>query len=217
MHKKLTKKDWVTMVVTTALTLLPIIFGLAVYGRLPEEMPVHWNGAGEVDGYASKAMAVFGMPAFLALVNVACQFITLADPKHDNTEGKVRTLVFWLVPVISIVMNTVCLLVGLGEEISVERIAPLLVGIIFLIIGNYMPKVKQNYTIGIKVPWALNSEENWRRTHRLGGWMFMLCGVAMMLSAVISAEFFLGLMLGVLLAAAIVPMIYSYILYRKGI
>ena len=98
-----------------------------------------------------------------------------------------------------------------------ERIAPLLVGIIFLIIGNYMPKVKQNYTIGIKVPWALNSEENWRRTQRLGGWMFMLCGVAMMLSAVIAAEFFLALMLGVILAAAIVPMIYSYILYRKGI
>ena len=217
MHKKLTKKDWVTMAVTTVLTLLPILFGLAVYGRLPDEMPVHWNGAGEVDGYGSKAMAVFGMPAFLALVNVACQFITLTDPKHDNTEGKVRTLVFWLIPVISIVMNSVCLLVGLGEEISVERIAPLLVGIIFLIIGNYMPKVKQNYTIGIKVPWTLNSEENWRRTHRLGGWMFMLCGVAMMLSAVIAAEFFLGLMLGIILAAAIVPMIYSYILYRKGI
>ena len=217
MHKKLTKKDWVTMAITTVLTLLPILFGLAVYGRLPDEMPVHWNGAGEVDGYGSKAMAVFGMPAFLALVNVACQFITLTDPKHDNTEGKVRTLVFWLIPVISIVMNSVCLLVGLGEEISVERIAPLLVGIIFLIIGNYMPKVKQNYTIGIKVPWTLNSEENWRRTHRLGGWMFMLCGVAMMLSAVIAAEFFLGLMLGIILAAAIVPMIYSYILYRKGI
>ena len=217
MHKKLTKKDWVTMAITTVLTLLPILFGLAVYGRLPDEMPVHWNGAGEVDGYSSKAMAVFGMPAFLALVNVACQFITLTDPKHDNTEGKVRTLVFWLIPVISIVMNSVCLLVGLGEEISVERIAPLLVGIIFLIIGNYMPKVKQNYTIGIKVPWTLNSEENWRRTHRLGGWMFMLCGVAMMLSAVIAAEFFLGLMLGIILAAAIVPMIYSYILYRKGI
>ena len=217
MHKKLTKKDWVTMAVTTVLTLLPILFGLAVCGKLPDEMPIHWNAAGEVDGYASKAVAVFGMPSFLALVNIICHFVTLADPKHNNTEGKVRTLVFWLIPVISIVMNTVCLLVGLGEEISVERIAPLLVGIIFLIIGNYMPKVKQNYTIGIKVPWALNSEENWRRTHRLGGWMFMLYGIAMMLSAVITAEFFFGMMLGIILVATIVPMIYSYILYRKGI
>ncbi len=214
---KLKKSDWITMAVTTVLTLLPILFGLAVYHQLPEQMPNHWNFAGEVDGYGAKAAVVFGMPAFLAAINVLCQFITLADPKRSNADVKVRTLIFWLVPVISLVLNTVTILVGLGEKISVERIGPLLVGIIFLVIGNYMPKVKQNYTIGIKVPWTLHSEENWRRTHRLGGWMFMLCGVAMMLSAVIAAEFFLGLMLGVILATAFVPMIYSYILYRKGI
>ncbi len=217
MHKKLTKKDWVTMAVTTALTMLPILFGLAVYDKLPAELPVHWNTAGEVDRYGSKVRAVFGMPAFLALVNIICQFATLSDPKRANATGKVRMLVFWLIPVISIVINSVVILVGLGKEISVEVIVPLLVGIIFLIIGNYMPKVKQNYTIGIKIPWTLNSEENWRRTHRLGGWMFMLGGVLAMLTAIVGTEAFGYIMVGALIAAAVVPMIYSYILYRKGI
>ena len=217
MNKKFTKKDWITLAVTTALTLLPIFFGLVVYNRLPEQMPVHWNAAGEVDGYGSKFMAVFGMSALLAAVNVFCQFFTLADPKHGNTEGKVRTLVFWLLPVISIVMNSVVILVGLGKEISVELITPVLVGVILIVIGNYMPKVKQNYTIGIKVPWALNSEENWRRTHRLGGWLFMLCGVVMLFTAIVGTKFFLGIMLCMLIVVALVPVIYSYILYRKGI
>lgn len=214
---KLKKSDWITMAVTTVLTLLPILFGLAVYGKLPEQMPNHWNFAGEVDGYGAKAAVVFGMPAFLAAINVLCQFITLGDPKQHNTVGKVRVLVFWLIPVVSIVMNTVTILAGLGEEISVERIAPLLAGLIFLVIGNYMPKVKQNYTIGIKLPWTLHSEENWRRTHRLGGWMFMLCGVAMMLSAVVTVKFFAVVMVAVIAAAVFVPVIYSYLLYRKGI
>ena len=217
MNKKFTKKDWITLAVTTALTLLPILFGLAVYDKLPQQMPVHWNAAGEVDGYGSKVMAVFGMPALLAAVNVICQFVTLADPKHSNTEGKVRTLVFWLLPVISIVMNSVVILAGLGKEISVELIAPMLVGVVLILIGNYMPKVKQNYTVGIKVPWALHSEENWRRTHRLGGWLFMLCGVVMLFAAIVGTKFFLGIMLGMLIIATIVPVIYSYVLYRKGI
>ena len=214
---KLKKSDWITMAVTTALTLLPILFGLAVYHKLPDQMPSHWNFAGEVDDYGAKAAVVFGMPAFLAAINVICQFITLADPKRSNADAKVRTLIFWLVPLVSLVMNTGTILVGLGEELSVERIAPVLVGLILVVIGNYMPKVKQNYTIGIKVPWTLHSEENWRRTHRLGGWMFMLSGIVMMLSVVAASEIFALVMVCTVLLSAFVPMIYSYVLYRKGI
>lgn len=215
--KKLTKNDWITFAVTTVLTLLPMAFGLAVYHKLPAQMPVHWNGAGEVDGYGSRALVVFGVPALMALVNVICQLATLSDPKRANTDGKVRTLVFWLLPLISIVTNTMVLFAGLGREVKVEVITPLLVGVVFIVLGNYMPKVKQNYTIGIKVPWALHSEENWRRTHRLGGWMFMLSGVAMIIAGFAGTELAIGLTLGALVAAAVVPVVYSYLLYRKGI
>jgi len=215
--KKLTKNDWITFAVTTVLILLPMAFGLAVYHKLPAQMPVHWNGAGEVDGYSSRAMAVFGIPAFMALVNVICQFATLSDPKRANADGKIRTLVFWLLPVISIVANTSVLLAGLGREVKIEVIIPLLVGVIFILIGNYMPKTKQNYTIGIKLPWTLHSEENWRRTHRLGGWLFMLGGVMMLIAGFVGSPLFMTLMLITLIAMVLVPMVYSYILYRKGI
>ena len=91
---------------------------------------------------------------------------------------------------------------------------PILMGLIFAIIGNYMPKCKQNYTIGIKIPWTLSSEENWNRTHRFAGRLWVVCGLVIILTA------FLGgfeLFLGIALVMALAPVLYSYALYRKGI
>lgn len=101
---------------------------------------------------------------------------------------------------------------ALGHKISVEIIMPLFMGALFVVIGNYMPKCKQSYTLGIKLPWTLDDEENWNKTHRLAGFLWVIGGVVIMASA------FLGkfwLFFVVLVPMVIIPTVYSYILYRN--
>ena len=123
-------------------------------------------------------------------------------------------LVLWITPAISVVVSLMTYLTALGSGLRVEAIVPVSLGFLLAVIGNYLPKCKQSYTVGIKLPWTLHSEENWNRTHRLAGYVWMACGLGMMILG------FLGLFLVSLvfpLVAALVPTVYSYILYRKGI
>ena len=103
---------------------------------------------------------------------------------------------------------------AMGMEIRVEKIMPVFLGLLFVVIGNYLPKCKQSYTVGIKIPWTLNSEENWFRTHRMAGRLWTVCGLAMMVTA------FLGgfwVFMVITLVMVLVPVLYSWVLYRRGI
>ena len=90
---------------------------------------------------------------------------------------------------------------------------PTMGGLMFIIVGNYLPKCKQNYTIGIKIPWTLNSEENWNKTHRFAGWLWTICGILIMLTGFLGSFW---VFLPIALLMVIVPVVYSYILHRKG-
>ena len=208
------KKNWKTLMITSLVILLPVLAGVILWNQLPEQMPTHWNTSGEVDGWSSKLFAVFGLPLILLAAQWLCVLGTLADPKKENHPQKIFQLVLWIIPVLSVVLHAFTYAVALGNEVPIEVIMPVLIGLLFAIIGNYMPKCKQNYTIGIKIPWTLNSEENWNRTHRFAGFLWTLCGIVIMLTG-----FFGGfwIFFGVTLFMVIVPVIYSYILYRKGI
>ena len=208
------KKNWKLLLITSAIILLPVLAGVILWNQLPEQMPTHWNAAGEVDGWSNKYFAVFGLPLILLAAQWLCTLGTSADPKKDNHPEKVLQLVLWIIPVLSVVLHAVTYAVALGKEVRIEMAMPLVIGIIFVIIGNYMPKCKQNYTIGIKIPWTLNSEENWNKTHRFAGRLWVICGIAIMLTG-----FFGGfwIFLGVTLLMVLAPVVYSYILHRKGI
>ena len=208
------KKNWKTLMITSLVILLPVLAGVILWNQLPEQMPTHWNTSGEVDGWSSKPFAVFGLPLILLAAQWLCMLGTLADPKKENHPQKIFQLVLWIIPVLSVVLHAFTYAVALGNEVPIEVIMPVLIGLLFAIIGNYMPKCKQNYTIGIKIPWTLNSEENWNRTHRFAGFLWTLCGIVIMLTG-----FFGGfwIFFGITLVMVIVPVIYSYILYRTGI
>ena len=121
----------------------------------------------------------------------------------------------WCIPVVSLVASTLTLAFALGYKVSISRITPVMVGVLLIALGNYLPKCKQNYTVGIKLPWTLNSEENWNRTHHLSGYLFILAGIVMTITAFIPNAAFLTLPF--ILIAAIIPMIYSFVLFKKGI
>ena len=208
------KKNWKTLIISSIVTVLPIFIGLILWNQLPEQMPTHWNAAGEIDGWSSKAFAVFGLPLILLGAQWLCVLGTLADPKKANHPDKVLHLVFWIIPVLSVVLNAVTIAAALGKEVRIEVFTPILVGLILTIVGNYMPKCKQNYTIGIKIPWTLNSEENWNRTHRFAGWLWTFSGVGIM-----ATGFFGGVLifLPIVFLMVFAPIVYSFLLFRKGI
>ena len=208
------KKNLKTLIVTSILIVLPVLAGIILWDRLPEQMPTHWNAAGDIDGWTSKPFTVFGLPLILLAAQWLCVLGTLADPKKENHPTKILHLVLWIIPVLSLVLGTITYATALGKAVRVEVIMPILIGLILAIIGNYMPKCKQNYTIGIKIPWTLNSEENWNRTHRFAGWLWTFSGIVVMLTG-----FFGGfwIFMIIVLLMVLAPTLYSYLLFRKGI
>ena len=208
------KKHLKTLIITSILTLLPIVAGIYLWNTLPEQIPSHWNVNGEIDGWSSKPFFVFGLPCIMLAFQWLCVLGTAADPKKANHSGKVMQLVLWIIPVLSIVLGAMTYMVALGHSVRVEVIMPLIIGLVFTIIGNYLPKCKQSYTVGIKLPWTLSSEENWNRTHRFAGRLWLVCGLGIMLTAFIGGFW---VFLPIVLVMVLVPTLYSYILYRKGI
>ena len=208
------KKNLKVLIITSIVILLPMVAGLVLWNRLPEQVPFHWNAAGEVDGWASRPVAVFVPSAMMLALQWLCMVVTSADPKKQNHPEKVKVLVLWLIPVITVFISALMYVSALGGSVRVETLMPILLGLVFVAIGNYMPKCKQNYTIGIKIPWTLASEENWNRTHRFAGWVWVGGGVVMLLSGFLGI-FWLTLVPAIIMVA--VPLIYSYILHKKGI
>lgn len=208
------KKNLKILIITSIIILLPMVAGLVLWNRLPEQVPFHWNAAGEIDGWASKPAAVFVPSAAMLALQWLCVLVTSTDPKKQNHPEKVTHLVFWLIPLLTVFISALMYATALGGSVRVEVLMPILLGVIFIAIGNYMPKCKQNYTIGIKIPWTLASEENWNRTHRLAGWVWVGGGIVMMLSGLFNAFWVTMIVVAVMV---LVPFIYSYILHKNGI
>ena len=200
------------LIVTSFIILIPMLIGFGLWDQLPDQIPTHWNMQGEIDGYSSKLFAIVVLPLILVGVQWLCTLGTLADPKNKNIADKLWKLVLRICPVISLLLGYVTYGTVLGMQMDINMIMPIFWGLLFMIIGNYLPKCQQSYTVGIKVPWTLNSEENWNKTHRFAGPFWMIAGF---LSAVLGM---LGLMVPMLICLIVmvfVPVIYSYMYYVK--
>ena len=206
------KKYKRTLILTSLVLLIPVIVGLLLWNQLPDPMPSHWDIHGEVDGWSSKAFTVFGLPALMLVLHWVCVFASMADPKWKNYNTKMMKLALWICPAIGLILSFMVYPAALGYSVPVENIMPLLVGALFMVIGNWLPKCEQTYTMGIKLPWTFASEENWNATHRFGGKVWFVGGIITMLTA------FFGnfwLLMVILAAMVILPTVYSYLYYRK--
>ncbi len=209
------KKYRKTLIITTLVMLIPVLVGLLLWNRLPEQVPTHFNAAGEADGFSSRAFAVFGLPAVLLGLHWLCALGSLkADPKAENLDTRMMNLVLWICPAVSLVMLVVVYGTALGVEAPVALIIPLLVGLMMVIIGNWLPKCKQTYTMGIKLPWTLADEDNWNRTHRFAGPIWVIGGFVAMVSAFLG-EVGMWLMLAALAVMVLAPSVYSYLLFSR--
>ena len=206
------KNDKKTIIFTTILTLLPIVAGLILWDKLPEQMAIHFNAANEPDNWASKPFAVLAMPAIIAVIHLLCLFITAQDPKKQNITGVMKTLMLWICPFISWLCAGMTIGYALESVRNIGAVAGVFLGVLFMVIGNYLPKCLPSYTVGIKLPWTLHDEGNWRYTHRIGGFCFTLAGLIVLVSAFFGGTW---LPLAALLLAVIVPTAASFLYYKK--
>ncbi len=203
------------MLITTIICLLPIILSLVMYDKLPDQMPIHWDVYGNPDNYGSKAFAVIGLPFMMAGLNLITHFALNSDPKKANSSAVLKLIGKLTIPFITIALVPVTLFAGMGYDIPIEKIVPAFVGLLFIVIGNYLPKSKQNYTVGIKIPWTLNNETNWNKTHRLAGYLWILGGVLMFINSFLRI-YWIPVFFIIMSLLVVVPFIYSYILYKNG-
>ena len=206
------KQNKKLLILTTAVMLIPMAIGLLLWNRLPEQIPSHWDINGNIDSWSSRAFAVFAFPAILLAVHWLCVIASGADPKHKNYHPKMITLVLWICPVLNLVLSAMMYATALGYSLDVQIIMPLLVGLMFIIVGNLLPKCPQTYTMGIKLPWTLASEENWNKTHRFGGRLWVAGGIVTMATAFLGSFW---LLLAVLIVMVVAPTLYSYLYYRN--
>lgn len=206
------KKNLKTLIFTSIIILLPILAGLILWDKLPDEIATHFNAEGVADKFSSKGFAVFGLPLFLLAVHWICTLGSSADPKGKNHSNKMLTIVFWICPVISLLIGSVVYTYSMGIAVDVSLIMLLFCGVTFIIIGNYLPKCKQNYTIGIKISWTLNDEENWNYTHRISGKVWVAGGVIILLTSVFRQAW---IFIVITTLMVIIPFICSYLYYRK--
>ena len=208
------KNKW-KLIISSLITLLPIVFGIIVWDKLPEQMAIHWGIGGDPDGFVSTAIGVLALPVILLAFNWLCVLVTCHDNKNSNQNPKIINSVFWIMPVLSLYVNGIVYATAFGMEVDVRLIIAPLIGIGLIVIGNILPKSTLNRTFGIKIKWTLASEENWLATHRFAGKLWVICGLVS-LFGVFFSDFYLIIFLPVLLlVVAVVPTVYSYRLYKK--
>lgn len=203
------------LTISSLLILLPIPVGLILWNRLPKMMITHWGFDGQPDGTMSLPWAIFLPPVLMLLGQWVCIFFTLRDPGNKDRNTKPLNLVLWIIPLMSNLCSYTFYALALGYEFSpvVWTLVPM--GILFASIGNYLPKCKMNYTMGIKVAWAYTSEENWNATHRFGGKVWFYGGIALIFGALLPERWAVAVMLVSILVLAVIPIIYSYLYYKK--
>lgn len=212
---KLIKKYLSTMIAASLVILIPMVVGLLLWNRLPDQIATHWSIGNTPDGWAGKELVVFGLPAFMLALQWLCVWATSLDPKMKDTNGKPMKIILWLCPVLSLCCCGVIYGYALGIEFNMTNVALLLVGMLFLVIGNYMPKCKQSFTLGVRIPWTLKSEANWNATHRIAGRVWMVGGLLLML-CVFLPQNLLGVgVLVIMPLLVLVPVVYSFIFYKR--
>lgn len=205
-----------TMILTTIACLAPILLGLALYDQLPDMVPTHFNARWEPDGWSSRPVAVFGLPCLMAALNLLCFWVfSYVETQYKDRKvapEALMTFCFWIPAVISLTLVPMTLLRAIGKEVPMALFLNVFMGLIFLVAGNYLPKCRMNAFVGIKLPWTYSSEDNWNRTHRLGGFVWVIAGILWLLNAALDLPW---LNIVLVTAALVIPGGYSYALYRR--
>jgi uncharacterized membrane protein len=213
-----TKNDIFKAALSSAICLLPVILSAVLYNDLPEKIAIHWNIAGDPDRYAPKAVAAFGLPVAFMLLNIFINLRLAGDSQRAGASRASRKIALWAVPVVSLVIVPVTLFIAAGAVIPLTVVVPLFAGVVLILYGNYLPKNRQNSVIGYRTPWARRDADNWNKTHRLAGYLWMIGGAVIIAQAFALFKNTLWIVISAFIWAilAVIPVFYSYALHKAS-
>ncbi|MDO4885401.1 SdpI family protein [Streptococcus sp.] len=209
--KKINKE----FLMTALMIALPMVIGAIFWNQLPEKIPTHFGIDGQADGYSSKLFTLFAFPALFLLFQIICLASFEKESVKVNIPAKMRRFYTWLIPVLSLIIQGSIYANALGFIKSGPTLVTTFLAIVFIVIGNYLPKIQRNATVGIRIPWTLSDDKNWYKTHRMAGKLWVIGGLIILLESFIQVA--LPYVMGVVIAIMIVvPIVYSFILSRKN-
>ena len=187
------------------------------YQRLPASVPMHWDVRGNADGYASRLVGALLIPAIMLAVWGLMRFLPSIDPRRKNYDdmGGAYELVVNATLTLLFLTHVVIIAAMLGFAVSIARVIPVLIGALFVVIGWVLPRAKPNWFFGIRTPWTLSNDRVWERTHRVGGHLFLACGLLMVASAALPPGIGFPVVFTGSLIAAVGSMIFSYIAWKQ--
>ena len=200
------------------LALLGVAASLAVYRRLPETMAVHWDIDGNPNGWMPRAFGAFFGPVLLLVLWQIMRVLPRIDPREPNYArfGDAFDTIVAATLLLVLATHGIVLAVALGYRVDVSRLVPALVGALFVVIGNVMPRMRPNWWFGVRTPWTLSNDRVWARTHRLAGFSMTAAGLVTIASALLlPARLGLPVLIAAIVAATIGPVVYSYLTWKR--
>ncbi|MCA9818311.1 MAG: SdpI family protein [Candidatus Obscuribacterales bacterium] len=188
--------------------------------QLPADVsiPIHWGINGEADGFAGKPLALLVIPAVTAIISALLAVVPLVEPRKSHLGRSEKAyLICWIGSLLMEFIAHVCIvLTALSVNVPVMQVICGSIAILFMVLGNYMGKVRSNYHFGVRTPWTLESEYSWGKTHRLSGWLFFFTGLATLLVCPLApGPVIIYVMLGGTLVTVAASVIYSYLMWKQ--
>lgn len=200
------------------ITLTTIAFSFWAFPQLPEQVVTHWGIDGQPNGWSSALFAALFLPGLMLMMSLFFAALPSIDPLKKNYEfhGSVYFLFVNVIVGFMGIMQVLMLGTAMGWPINLNLALLVLMGLLFVFIGNLLPRIRPNWFMGIRTPWTLSSERVWRKTHRVGGYTFTVTGLVFMVVAFIpSGAASKAIILAVVIPMVLWPVIYSYLEWRR--
>ena len=177
---------------------------------------MHWNVHGEADGFGGKVQGLLLLPAIGCGLYALLLVLPRFDPgraNYANFAGTYNTIRFCIASYLAALYGVI-VLVALGYRVDMNAAIGVALGALFIVLGNFMSKIRPNWFVGVRTPWTLSSKLSWTKTHRLAGWLFILMGLLAIVWGLMQTPWIFGAMLAVDVACLLLLVMYSYVVYR---
>ena len=206
-------RKWIPLLIIAA----AVIASAVVYPKLPLTIPTHWDMLGRPNGWSGRLWGAWVMPIFLVVLWAFMRVLPRIDPRGSNYakfggayEGIIVSIMLFMLG-----MHIIILRAALGYPVAMERVLPIGLGVLFIAIGNLLPRARPNWFIGIRTPWTLSSDRVWEKTHRFGGHVFVGAGILMVLSALVTAPWAPVVLFTIIVLCTASVLIYSYVEWKR--
>lgn len=193
------------------------VLAAVVWPSAPDQIPVHWGLSGEPDRYGGKIEGLLLLPLVTLGVYFAMLLLPRVDPRRANYalfEGAYAVIRLSAVVFLGLVYGLILLWVR-GVELDVAVVVPVLVGALFVVIGNLLGKIRPNWFVEIKTPWTISSRRSWVKTHRMAGWTFVLLGLAFVVLGFTGQAWAIPALVAATIGSVLLLFVYSYLVWRS--